>query len=163
MFPLSDDVFKIITDYTYCLKITRKELLKDIDRCIAIRESVDDEFLCICSYNKHLKTHISNPYRSFGPYHYTKTIDRTSIFGNAMICLCHCLSKRFFERIKSYRLVFIRYARAFQLGEFMFYNKLLTKYLIYISPQDILHLRGVHREQLMSSLDFCCPIPPHFL
>ena len=163
MLVLSDDVFGIITEFTFGLRITLIELLQDIERVEAIRECVDDEFLCICSFDKHLKTHISNPYRSFGPYHYTQVIDSTSISGNAMICLCHCLSKRFFDRIKSYRLIFLRYARAFQLGDFHFYNKLLTKYLIYIRHEDILHLKHFQREQLISSLDFCCPIPVHFL
>ena len=160
---LPDDLFKIMTTYTFGLPISQKQLLEDIERVMILRECIDDEFLCVCSFDGHLKTHISNPYRSFGPYYYTKVVDKTSIFGNAMICLCHCLDKVFFDRIKSYRLIFLKYSRAFQLGNIEYFNKLLTKYLIYIQTDDILHLRHSQRVQLIHSLDFCSPVPVKFL
>jgi hypothetical protein len=162
MVCLSDDVFRIIMQFTFRVSITHNQLFNDIERVQIFRECIADEFLCICSFDKHLQQHVCNPYRSFSPYYYTPSLDLTSIFGNAMSCLSHCLSKAFFDRMKSYRLIFLRYARAFQLGDFQYFNKLLVKYLIYIQTEDILHLRKSQRDELIKSLDLCSPLPHYF-
>ena len=160
---LPTDIFRIITDYAFNIRISQNELFEDIIRVQTIKECIDDEFLCICAWDTKIKKHVCNPYRSFAPYRNTRTIDHSTIMGNTMLCLCHCLSKHFFDRLKSYRLVFMRYAKLLERGELSYFNRILSKYLIYIEKADISHLDERELNNLMLSLDRSSMVPIRYL
>ena len=130
---LPTDVFHLIMDYTYSLKISYATLMRDIIKVEQIRDSIHDTFLTVSCFDFHLQQFIHNPYRNFGPYHCTLTIQPQTLISNSILCIAQTLKSEFFERVKSYRSVFLRFCLKFQQGKLLFFNKLLERYLIFYS------------------------------
>ena len=154
------DIFQLILQYSFGFKMTRNELLFDISQVIHLRDCIGDSFLSHCVYDKLQKIHVINPYRNFTTYYPTKYLDKNTMTSNALICIGHCLHKSFYERIKSYRMVFLRMARQFSRGQFKHFNRLLTKYLIHIdfNKGELTYLDKLQQNEIKVSIDQSRPI-----
>ena len=160
MLRLPKDIFTIVTDFAYGFKIEKKNLIDNILQTVHIRDSIGDAFLSLSAFDTKIDLHVPNPYRNFSPYHPTIYLDKSTLTSNALICIGHCLHKTFYERLKTYRMVFLRTCRKFSRGEFRYFNRLLTRWLIHINflNDELTYLDKGQQKQIQISIDQSRPL-----
>ena len=160
MIRIPKDIFTLMTEYAYGYKIHKNELLKDLSHTVHVRDCIGDSFLSLSAFDKKQNEHVPNPYRNFSPYHPTIHLDRSTLTSNALVCIGHCLHKSFYERLKTYRMVFLRMSRKFSKGEFRNFNRLLTRYLIHINfdSNELTYLDASQQRMIQISIDQSRPL-----
>ena len=130
-------VFHVITQYAWGQKINFQHLQHDLDKVSHIKECIPDLFLAPCVWLSDMETHVPNPFRQFFPYFPVFHVNQHSVFNNLLLCLGYSIEKQYFERVKSYRQIFIRYSRAVCSGCIYSWNLLLARYGASLDQFDI--------------------------
>jgi hypothetical protein len=155
-------VFHVITEYAWNQKIDIGELEHNLEKVLTIRDSIPDLFLAPCVWETILQTHVPNPYCSFFPYTPTTHVNQHSIFNNLLLCLGYSIDKEYFDRVRSYRQVFIRYTRSVSAGCFHSWNLLLDRYWASLCPID-LGMNPESKDIILEALALSFPVPSEFL
>ena len=160
---LCNDLFYIISEYSYGIRMSHEELMEDIEKVDIVRECIHDVFLTVSCFDAFHERFVHNMYRSFSPYYPTKNISPKSIISTSILCIAQTLSPRFFERIRSYRSIFFRHCLRFQQGNLCCFNRILERYLIFIRESDLdPYLKKSRVFDLLKSFDHSVPLPSTF-
>jgi hypothetical protein len=157
---LPQDVFFLITGYAFGMKIPHRRLMLDIERVQILRECIHDTFLTVSCFDRYSSEFIHNPYRSFSTYYPTLSIEPKTIISNSILCIAQTLRPSFFERVKSYRSIFLRFCIRFQQGNLFYFNKVLERYLIFIRHNDLTpYIKDSRITYFLQCFDLSQPIP----
>ena len=133
---LYDTIFSLITDFAWQIPMTYDQLYSQLITCEEIQECIPIDLLNLVVYDKEKGTNVVNPFRNFNPFRPIHNLDIKTIWSSVLYSLPTFLKFSYFNRNKTYRNVFKRHIKELFDSGFRNYNKILSKYLITIEPND---------------------------
>ena len=131
---ISDDVFSIISELTWNLKISQHDLLLDFQRLRDVHESIPHEMLSPVVYVNYREEWLPNPYIEWYPYFPLKYILPSTIFSELVLYIPHYLRHEYF--FGKYRGPVVKKCSALKTTGLSLYNQMYFKFFRGLSKRD---------------------------